>query len=206
MNWDLSDVMSVFFMLAVWVQPVLWMRFYYVKTQWLDCLIILQIVYPLLLVNIPVNDLFETYPTFYIMMWYSILGVCYSVWLQDKYKWHFPQAMSIAALATFIGSYLWEVPILMKNVFSTNLFDWMLHGYGLLIVWFIAVTVGWVSLSKALPGITLSFAISMICMLLMPTTTSVMSPMESNSAIYVFNRIASTLIVFKLIKVKKNDL
>lgn len=206
MTWEFNDFVSVFFMLAVWFQPVLWMRFYYVKTKRLDCLVPLQVISLWLLLHPNLDIFFKKHPILYTMAWYSSLGMLFSIWLQDRYKWHFPQALSVGILGSFIGSYLWEVPHLIRTASSTGLFDWMLHGFGLLLVWFISTTVGWVSLSKGLPWISLSFAISVICMLLKPTATSIMSPMESNSAIYVFNRIASTLIVFKLIKVKKNDL
>lgn len=204
--WELDDFMSIFFVLAIWVQPAFWMRFYYVKTKRLDWLVPLQVFFLCLLLHPSLEVFFKLYHNLYTMTWYSSLGILFSIWLQDKYKWHFPQAMSVGALGAFIGSYLWEVPYLVKNAPSTGLFDWMLHGYGLLLVWFIATTVGWISLSKALPWITLSFAVSMACMLLKPTAASIMSPIESNSVIYVFNRIVSTLIVFKLIKVKPNDL
>lgn len=194
-------------MAAIWLQPVVWMMVFYIKSTRLDhalkmltivALGILAVSY-LLPIDWPIKYLFN-----HLFILYGSLALIFALTLM-KLGWHAPQALSAGFLTAFVGSYLWETPYIIRNAFITGpQGDWFLHAVGLFYVYFMAGTVGWQVNRRSALLITCSLLVSTAFMLnwqIPPlSSTSVVIPDLWNNDYWMLNRAIGTCITFMVIR------
>jgi len=200
------DKAGIFFT-AVWVQPIFWMLFFHYKTDKLDRLfkplaICLFIVIVVIQLTPSLNALvYGVLVSAGLMFVYSILGCIFTWYLMDTKGWHLPQALSISALAGFIGSFYWEAPYIIRNAILVGFeWDWLLHIMVVFLVWYIKDSVGWCPDRRRLIYLTsIGLIISTVIMILDPIPPGVPLPARWNSFHYLLNRVVCTIIIFMLI-------
>lgn len=190
--------------IVIWIQPIFWMVLFNFKTDKLDrlfkpfaiCLVVVVIAGFASSVNVPIRSI---YTTVRLMLLYSILGCVFTWYLMDTKKWHLPQALSISALAVFIGSFYWETPYLIRNAILTGFeWDWLLHIMVVFLVWYIRDSVGWCPDRRKLVYLTsIGLVISMIVMIIDPIPPGATA--NWNAPHYLLNRAVCSIIIFILI-------
>jgi len=193
--------------IVVWIQPIFWMVFFNFKTDELD-----KLFKPLAICLVAVAAIVELIPslsatvygvfaTTRLMFLYSILGCGFTWYLMDIKKWYVPQALSISALAVFIGSFYWEVPYIIRNAILVGFeWDWFLHGMVIFLVWYVKDNVGWCPDKRKLAYlVSVGLIVSVIVMLIDPIAPGALAPTKWNDLHYLLNRAICTVIVFILI-------
>lgn len=213
-----------FFFIIIWIQPIFWMVLFNFKTDKLDRLfkpLVICLVATVVIIEANPSlraNVYATLSSFKLMYLYSILGCVFTWYLMDVKKWHLPQALSISALAAFIGSFYWEAPYIIRNAILVGFeWDWLLHIMVIFLVWYIRNSVGWCRDRRKLILLTCGgFVVSIILMILNPvpvysdksTTVVVWDAAHYaavwNSAYYLMNRVICTTIIFILIN--KDDI
>ena len=140
-----------------------------------------------------------------LLMIYSLMGTALMLYLIKEKHWHYPQASAIGFLTIFIGSFYWEIPYNVRNAFITGFqLDWLLHLMWIFPVWYIYNTVGWIKDYNNLAlWLSIGWLLSICVMVFDPIPYGCTEAARWNSVLYMFNRIACSLIIFSLIN--KND-
>lgn len=213
MGMDWADFTSLFNFVAIWIQPIFWMFFFYSKTKKFDRIakiampttaIFLAVLYALKFFFPEVDGIYNTYPMFSLYSLYIVLGFSFATYLMASKQWKFPQAISISTLVTFIGGFYWQSPYLVSNAFILGFqLDWVLHLTGLMFVWFVANTTGWKTDKASLSAVALGFVITIVFMLgwyIPPNSPAHDSYKIWNSPYYMLDRAVCTVIAFLAIK------
>ena len=202
-----NDVLNAAVESAMWLQPVIWMMVFYVKSTRFDsvlrAMVIAALPVTVALHLMPINWPYQ-YAFIPLFTLYGSLALAFTLILM-KLGWHGPQALSAGFLTAFVGSYFWEVPIIVKNAFITGpTGDWFLHALGLFYVYFMVDTVGWVVTWRNVSLILIGLAISTIFMLnwsVAPVTSITgANPGVWNSGYWMLNRLIGALITFTVIR------
>lgn len=204
------DKRGIYFII-IWVQPIFWMVLFNFKTNRLDtlfkpfaiCLFIAVVAIELISsLSIAVYNIFASTK---LMFLYSILGCVFTWYLMEYKGWHFPQALSISALAVHIGSYYWEAPYIIRNAILVGFeWDWVLHAMVIFLALYIRDTVGWCPDKKKLISLLgIGLIISMIVMILAPISPGVGTAVRWNAPLYLLNRVVCSTIIFILINKDK---
>ena len=113
------------------------------------------------------------------------------------WRWEFPRAVVASSLLVFAGSFYWELPLIIRNAFLVGFeWDWLVHIIGIIPLLFIRDYVGWKLTRRNLALIGAGLLISVIIMVAFPIAPGTGTGVEWNSAPYLFNRVACTLILF----------
>jgi len=201
------DLLNSFVMAAIWLQPVVWMMVFYVKSTKHDetiklfsisMLVSLASVY---LMPINWSPDYAFIPLFAIYGSLALTFALILMWLD----WHAPQALSAGFLTAFVGSYFWEVPYIIRNALITGpQGDWFLHALGLFYVYFMAGTVGWqISWRSALliiGGLAISTVFMLNWQVAPVSSASASQPDIWNNGYWMLNRIIGACIMFAIIR------
>jgi hypothetical protein len=151
--------------------------------------------------------LFSPQTTLYLVTFYGLIGLWFTAYLIMFKKWDFPQAFSIAVICTAIGTYFWEVPTIVYNLFTVGYeVDIFLQLVGFLFFFFILTSCGWKSDKKtilvAISGIVISILFLYFRSPLPPAIGKNLS-YYWNSPYFMTNRFISTLIVIYCVNKNK---
>jgi len=204
------DKAGIFFII-IWVQPIFWMVLFKFKTNRLDtlfkpfaiCLFIAVVAIELIpSLNTIVYNIFASSKLVFL---YSILGCVFTWYLMEYREWHFPQALSISALAVHISSYYWEAPYIIRNAILVGFeWDWFLHVMVIFLVWYIKDSVGWCPDRRRLVYlVSIGLIVSTIIMILYPIAPGVGASMIWNAPHYLLNRAVCSIIIFMLVNKDK---
>ncbi len=191
----------------MWMQPIFWMLFFHYKTEKLDKFITLLVVS---LVGITVSVefipslntlVYGSYPTAKLLFLYGTLGCMFGWYLVRVKEWHLPQALSISALAVFIGSYYWEAPYIIRNAILVGFeWDWFLHAMVIFLVWYVRDSVGWCPDKRRLIYlVSIGLIVSMIVMIIDPIPPRAGIATKWNAPHYLLNRVVCSTIIFMLV-------
>jgi len=197
----------------IWLQPIFWMLFFNVKTAHFD-----KKITPIAIVHAVFAYLYFTNSELYayfnaiivsmpLFVIYSSLALFFSSYLIDIHNWHAPQAMSASAIIVSIGSYLWEVPYLLRNAFFTGFEgDWFLHLMGVFLFLYVKDGIGWTeNTKKIIFWLGISISVSLIIMILYPVPPKTYTSLMWDRLPYFFNRIVASLCAFILMRKSRND-
>jgi hypothetical protein len=189
--------MGIFYFAAFWVQPLIWMPLWFVKTRKLD-----DFARPLtltglfaFLVGISPNPSLPD--AIHLILFYYALGVGVATYLSVVKEWAYVRALSTAFMVVFAGSFYWEVPYILRNAALVGFeWDWMVHIIGIIPILFIKDYIGWNLNRRNLALVGVGLLISVAVMLVYPIAPGTGTGVEWNSPLYLFNRAACTLILF----------
>lgn len=196
----------------VWYQPVFWMMFYHYKSFKGVSASQLNVILPyqsIIAIFLMVGEFISPIRSFFLYLFnshallvtYCVLGTAFTWFLMKRKGWNYPQAISIAFLAVFIGSFYWEIPYLVRNAFITGFeWDWLLHILFVFPIWYINKTIGWggISKTKMLTLIITGLIISILFMLNNPIEHGSTETIIWDSWYYLLNRVIGTTLIFSL--------
>ncbi len=208
-----NDIVSLFVFFFVWVQPVFWMFFFHVKTKKMDRLIgllpFICVIYSIIMFRQDITILSHNlnFSSHRLYLLYGVMVTIFTWYLMEFKQWHFPQAISISALAVFLASFYWEAPYLIRNALRTGPESaWILHLFSIFPLWYIKDSVGWnpnLSPLKKLSIITVGLLVSTYFMNQYPVLPSDLSGVDDyvlwDAPHFLFNRVVASFIVFLLI-------
>ena len=191
----------------VWYQPVFWMVFYHYKKHKLNQVLkwqTLALILGTVLELIPITNYYINiyFPSHRLLFMYSALGTVYTAYYMKYRGWNYPQAISISFLAIFVGSFYWEVPYNIRNMFITGFeYDWLLHLLFIFPIWYLNITVGWrkISNTRKIILVITGLLISLLFMLNYPVAPNTEAAAVWDSPYYLINRIICTTMFFYLI-------
>jgi hypothetical protein len=186
-NLNEEEILSLLFFFALWIQPVIWAMLKKVQSRRLDAYLLVGVLlalgtyFPLLLLGV-----FDNYSQLKLYYFYGALGVGMSTAFFTLHGWRYTQALSVGALALFISSTLWEIPLLLINAIRTGPEpDWILHLMVIFYILWIDEWPGWIKTGKL--GVLLPLVFTVIIITLFPITPPG-SHAEWNSLPYLLTR------------------
>jgi hypothetical protein len=149
--------------------------------------------------------LYSPQTTLYLVTFYGLIGLSFTAYLIMFKNWEFPQAFSIAVLCTAIGTYFWEFPTNIYNLFTVGYeVDIFLPIVGLLFFFFILTTCGWKSDRKTILLFLIGIIISILFLYFRtPVPNNNQNSIYWNSPYFMTNRFISTLIVIYCVNKNK---
>ena len=197
-NLNEEEILSILFFFALWIQPVIWAMLKKVHGRDLDASLLVGVIlalgsyFPLLFLGV-----FNTYSQLKLYYFYGGLGAIMSMAFFTLYGWRYTQALSVSALALFVSSTLWEIPLLLINAIRTGPEpDWILHLLVVFYILWIGEWPGWVKTGNL--GILLPLVFTVIIITLFPITPPG-SHAEWNSLPYLLTRTYSAWFVYNRI-------
>ena len=188
-----DDVLSVFYFAAFWVQPLIWMPLWFVKTRRFDRFLtpLLAVGYGIiwfLLMNSGADALV-------LIMFYYVMGSVLALFFMKGLNLF--RALSASFMIVFAGSFYWEIPYLVRNAALVGFeWDWIVHVIGIIPILFIRDYIGWNLTRRNVALLGVGVLISLCAMWIMPIAPGTGTGAEWNSPLYLFNRLACTLILF----------
>lgn len=151
--------------------------------------------------------LYSPQTTLYLVTFYGLIGLSFTAYLIMFKNWEFPQAFSIAVLCTAIGTYFWEIPTNIYNLFTVGYeVDIFLPLVGLLFFFFILTTCGWKSDNRTKLVVVSSLIISILFLYFrspLPPSIGKNLSYYWNSPYFMTNRFISTMIVIYCVNKNK---
>ncbi len=189
-----EDVLGVFYFAVFWVQPLIWMPLWFVKTRRLD-----KFGPYLMMLGLVIISGFSLYvktDAMNLIWFYFLLG--YALYYKlEKLGWSFFRAISASFMIVFAGSFYWEIPYLVRNAVLVGFeWDWLVHLIGVIPFLFIRDYIGWNLTRRNVALLGMGILISLAAMWIMPIAPGTGTGAEWNSPLYLFNRLACTLILF----------
>jgi hypothetical protein len=191
-----EEIFSLFFFTALWIQPVIWVMIKKIHNVRLDAFLLVGAVlalgsyFPLYLLGV-INQ----YTQLVLYYFYGLIGFSMSLAFLSVYGWRYTQALSVSALALFVSSSLWEIPLLLINAIRTGPEpDWILHLMVVFYILWIDEWPGWIKTGKL--GILLPLLLTSIVITLFPITPPG-SHAEWNSLPYLLTRGYSAWFIYR---------
>lgn len=207
---DIFYFIALNYFFIIWLMPIAWMSLFYVKTDRLNSIFTSIYKYVLVFslfifvglmeyVVSAFNFIYNSYPTSFLMIFYFVLAMSFTLYLINVNQWNFPQAISISMICAFIGSFYWEIFFLLYNAYTRGFEpEWVLHIMGLMFVWFVHKSVGWKKDIATLFIVSGGFVLAGIFMRFgeIPPPLGIEQYRIWNSAYYMTIRLICTLISF----------
>ena len=176
---------------------------YFLSTKKLNFMLYPTLAAPILIFineafNLPFLDFTASHK---LILAYSAIGA-FMILMMMRSNWNFTQALPIATLLVFAGSFYWEIPYLITNAFISGFeWDWILHISG--IVPFIALyyLVGIEptdNTKTTLVLFSLGFYVSIIIMIMFYVPFKTGNEAIWDAPIYLANRLICTYLLFRI--------
>jgi len=150
--------------------------------------------------------LFSTYPTTYLMTFYGLICLAFTYYLIVVREWDFPQAFAISVICTSIGTFFWEIPTIIYNLFMVGYeVDIFLQLFVILFFIFVYGTCGWKSDRKTIFVFLFGVVISILFLYFRPIMPQNISneSLYWNSPYFMINRFINTVIVLYCVSKNK---
>lgn len=145
--------------------------------------------------------------TTYLMIFYGLICLAFTYYLINSRSWDFPQAFAVSYICVSIGTFFWEVPTVIYNLFTKGYeVDIFLQLFAIIFFFYILITCGWRSDRKALLSVLLGIIISVIFLYFRsPLPPSIGDDLSYywNSPYFMINRFINTVIVLYCVNKSK---
>lgn len=201
-----DEIYGYLIYISQWLLPILMIFVYDIKTTKLNkiyttfYIIFMTLFISSLIFFIPQWILlFSTFNTLYLITFYGLISLTFAYYLIEFKEWDLPQASAISIIATCIGTFLWEVPTIVYNLFTRGYeIDIFLQLVVVMFFIFIYTKKGWRTDNKAKLAVILGLIVSMVFLYFrspIPPTVNRELSLYWNSPYFMTNRFISTMIV-----------